>query len=860
MQYKWHNLKIQAVLKSLDTTIEGLSKDELSVRRGQYGKNALPVAKGTSLIVVIIRQFTGPLMLVLIGAIIASLLVGEHSDAIVIALAVLVNGAVGFIQEWKAERAAEALKSFEVQIVRVRRGGETFEIDAKELVPGDIVLLTAGARVPADMRLLSVNGLLVDESLLTGESYPVEKVVACVPEDSPLAERANMVYMGTTIKDGKGEAVVVAIGSLTRLGDIARLVGEVKDEETPLQKQLSRFGKMLGVLVLFAAGLIFVLGLSTGSEVKEMLTVSIALAVAAIPEGLLVALTVILAIGMQRMLKRKALVRRLVAAETLGSVSVVCTDKTGTLTEGSMTAVRFVAGGKDVTREEEMPKEVHDMLMMFALNNDAEIHDDGSSIGLPTEVAMLEAARIASIDIDSLRGQFPRTSEIPFSSRNKYMATLHRGHDDSLLIVKGAPEVVLEMCADSESKEGLASAARRMAEDGLRVLMVATRDGGGLEVDGLNPVGLIGIKDPLRASARQTVEELKGAGVRVVVITGDHPDTALNIALGVGVTSNEQRVVTGSDLDSMTDEDLLEGVAQIDVYARVEPHHKVRIVNAWKKRGEVVAMVGDGVNDAAALKTADIGVSVGSGSDVTKQTSDMVLLDNNISTIGAAVKEGRVIFDNIRKVVVYLMTDSFSEMVLIGGSLLLGIPLPITAAQILWINLITDGLPNIALTMEPGEKGVMKDTPRPLKERVVNGEMKTLIFIIGIITDIGLFGMYFYFFNASYDMDHLRTLIFTALAIDSLLYVFAVRSLRTSIFRNSPFGNPWLVVAVLIAFIVQLAAVYVPALQGLLSTVPLNGLDWTIIIILGIVKLVFVEITKEAFIYLRKRRAHATQA
>ncbi len=864
MHASWHAKTSADAMKLLETSDQGLLPDVIRTRKKQYGPNSLPQTKSVSWIKIVVSQFANPLMFVLVGAVVASILIGEINDAIVIAIALAMNATVGFIQETKAEKAAEALRSYEIKKTAVRRRGNVEEIRSDELVPGDIVILAAGARVPADVRLVSVQSAQFDEAILTGESYPREKTVNAIPEKTILVERANMAYMGTLLASGKAEGVVVATGKQTRLGAIATLVHETLDEKTPLQTQMKRFSRFLGLLVLIIASVLFAFGVFMDETIKEMLTISVALAVAAIPEGLLVALTVILAIGMQRMLKRKALVRRLVAAETLGSVTVVCTDKTGTLTEGHMTVARLVTEKGDVSLNERVSDEAYDLLVASVLNNDAVVKSGHPSVGHPTEIALVEAGQKVHIDVDEKRKKFQRVEEIPFESSRKYMATIHRGNEHDRLIVKGAPERVFNMCLKGRDVERFQEKAKEMVSQGLRVLAVGVRDTRNLDLTlkNLKCIGLIGIHDPLRDQAEETIATLKHAGIRTVIITGDHPDTVLHVAKQAGMSTSRKRLLIGSEIDTYSDEGLSAIMEDIDVFARVEPQHKVRIVSALRKNGEVVAMIGDGVNDAAALKAADIGVAVGNASDVTKETSDMILLDNQLGTVSAAVREGRVIFDNMRKVIVYLMSDSFSEIVLVAGSLLMGIPIPFTAAQILWINLVTDGFPDLALTLEPGEKDVMTQPPRDKDEPIMNRDMKLLVFIIGVVTDLGLFGLYLVLYHSSgLDFAHIQTVMFTALAIDSLLFVFAVRSFRTSIFRQNPFRNRWLVAAVLMGAAIQIMAVYFEPLQNLFGTVGLGVTDWLLILGLSVVKLIAIELTKDVLNFKRRRdKKHASRA
>lgn len=846
----FYQIDTKAIEKKFETnTKTGLSLYEAKKRLEAHGSNKLKEEKLKSPFLIILQQFLSPLMYVLLIAAIASTVIGEISDAIVIGLAMLMNVVIGFIQEWKAEKAAASLKAYEVQRCNVRRNDKIISINAQELVPGDIVLLAAGARIPADIRLTYVVDFAVEEAILTGEAHAIKKTSDALTKELSLGDRTNMAYSGTYAISGKAEGVVVATGQKTELGKIAQLIVDVEEEATPLQKQIKRFGWLLGWLMVSITGLVIAVGLIKQIPLKEIVLVAIALAVAAIPEGLLVAVTVVLAIGMQRMLKRKALVRHLIAAETLGSVSVICTDKTGTLTKGHM------AVEKIITKENDRDKQ--DLLVMGALNNDAQlVPEKKERIGNPTEVALLEALYKENVDYKTIQEQFPRTSEIPFSSEKKYMATTHDLGPTTRLIVKGAPEKIFPMC-NPDDKAYFEEQAKKLVSDGLRVLALAYKDEEQIDLQsnltGLTVAGLFGLQDPLRDHAAQTVLELTQAGIRTVVVTGDHKQTAQNIAKGAGI-SVSNGCVTGTELDAMSDQELFDRVPTVDLFARVDPKHKIRIVQAWQKHNESVAMIGDGVNDAPALKSADIGVALGSGSDAAHEISDMILLNDNLSTISAAVKQGRIIFDNIRKIIVYLLADSFGEIILILASLLAGLPLPLLAIQILWINLVTDGFPNLALTMEPGEPEVMEEKPRAKNEPVLNSEMKTLIFIVGIITDIGLFGLYLVLLRTAYSITYIRTIIFTALAINSLFYVFSVRSFRKSIFRVNPFKNPWLNLAVLGGVMTQLGAVYIPSMQKLFRTVPLGLHEWVIVTGLALIKLIGIELTKEYFIIRRRKR------
>ncbi len=860
---EYYKLDINSVILKLKTNLDrGLNKIEIQERLEKYGQNLITETKKTSAFIILVKQLLSPLMFILLIATILSLLVGELKDAIVISIAVIINTIVGFYQEWKAEKSAQSLKKLEVFHCIALREGKKVSIEAKNLVPGDIIFLSAGQKVPADIRLIDITNFRVEEAILTGESKPIHKNIVKIEDDVTTGDQINMAFSGTSVLSGKAIGIVIATGENTNLGKIATLVTKIKTIKTPLQQQMKRFSWFLGGMFLSLTLLVFILGLIRGISLYEIGMTSIAIGVAAIPEGLLVALTVILAIGMQRMLKRKALVRHLIAAETLGSVSVICTDKTGTLTEGKMQVVKIVTKDNEFSVQEKIQENINQNIrkkhLMFKniihasiLNNDAQLQENSNAaIGHPTEIALLQLANKLNINIHEFQKKYPRISEIPFSSDLKYMATVHQFDNKQKLIAKGAPEKIFEMC-NTENIEYFKNSAEKMAEQGLRILAFAekhiTNKLSENDLHNLNFIGLIGIQDPLRPQAKETVEELTKAGIKVVLVTGDHKNTARNIAISAGIEI-KNGTITGAELDKMSEQELEDKIEITNIFARVDPRHKIRIVKAWQKKGHSVAMTGDGVNDAPALKTADIGVALGSGSDVAHEISDMVLLDNNLSSIDAAVKEGRTIFDNIRKVIVYLMADSFSEIILITGSLLMGLPLPILATQIFWINLVTDGLPYLALTVEPSEKNIMLEKPRKKNEPILDKEMKVLIFIIGIITDLGLFLLYGLLLKFKFELTHIRTIIFTALSIDSLFYIFSVRTLHTPIFKSNPLKNKWLIPAVLFGLITQLMVVYLPSLQKLFYTIPLNLFEWIIIISLSLIKIIAIEITKIFFI------------
>jgi Ca2+-transporting ATPase len=741
-----------------------------------------------------------------------------------------------------------------------------------------MIILEPGNRIPADARIIEANDLRINEANLTGEAVPATKNNKVVNVGVPLADRLNMVYASTISVSGSGKAVVTATGSQTEIGKISSLVKSTKEEKTPLQNRLSQLSKTLGILVLFICLGIIGIGLWQGRDFFEMFIVSIAVAVSAIPEGLVVAVTVILVLGMQQILKKQALTRRLVAAETLGSTTVICTDKTGTLTKGEMKVVKVIISDREMAVDsfkkfEEKDQESRFALQIGLLCNNAVIENPEASleewkiIGLPTEAALLSASMQAGLDRTEVEGLYPRVAELPFSSEKKFMATLHKRNGAYRLFEKGAPERVLEKSSfyhhqgkiDSLSeikKKDLSKAYEKLTKQGLRVIALAYKKVNSSELKNekhpdwekldkdLVFMGFMALKDPLRKEAKETISICREAGIKPIIITGDHKLTATAIAKEIGFKAEVGSIMTGEALDSVDDKKLEKVVQKVNIFARVSPHHKLRIVKALQAQGEVVAMTGDGINDSPALKAADIGVCLGSGTDIAKETSDIVLLDNNFKVIVDAVKQGRIIFSNIRKVITYLITDSFSEVILVIGSIMLGAPLAILPAQILWVNIVNDGLPNFALAFEKEEKGIMKRKPISRKEPIINTEMKVIIFAAGLIKDLFYFAIFLYFLHLDVNIDYIRTFIFAIVGFDSLLFAFSLRSLSQPVWKMNPFSNVYLLVANFISLLMLLAAIYFPPLQKALSTVALPAKDWFYIVGVSIITISLVEISK----------------
>lgn len=891
----WHALKLEKVFKKLKTSSHGLKTAEAKSRLKKFGANALPAEKKLSAVIILLNQFKSPLVYVLLGAALITLILQNFIDMAVILLAVFINTILGFYQEQKASKAITYLKKMIDLKSRVLRDGQEIEINAKKLVPGDIIFLTAGDKIPADCRLITVDNFQVVEATLTGESIPSDKRIKALDKGTVLADRENMAYSGTVVATGRATGVVTATGINTELGEITKLIQETSEEKTPLQKQLTELSRHLTFIIIAISILIILIGKFQGRPIfgfgpsarEGMLNIAVAIAVSAIPEGLLISVTAILAIGMQAILKRKALVRRLIAAETLGGVSIICTDKTGTLTEGRMHVERIISAQSEVNLKKPIKyqsaaklKDQDLILKIGLLCNNAVVSNPDEElktrhiIGAPTETALLRGAIRAGIPYQEIKKQQPRIAEIPFDSEIKYMATLNKlDKTINVIYVKGAPEKILKMSSQIRLKgkkqkltpakiKELETTYEKLTNQGLRLLafgykQIPAKAKTNLkqELDNLIFAGFIALKDPLRKEAKETFKLTRQAGIRPIIVTGDHKLTAKAIASELGLKIKEENILEGGELDKMTDQDLAKKVKQIDIYARVSPKHKLRIIDAWQAKGEVVAMTGDGVNDAPALKSADIGIALGSGSDVTKETADMILLDNNFKTIVAAVRQGRIIFDNIKKVVLYLLSDSFTGIILISGALLVSLPLPILPAQIIWINLVADGFPSLALAFEPGEKEVMKNKPRKRNAKILDKEMKILIFIITIITNLLLLTIFYFLLKStSYDINHIRTFMFAALGLDTLFYVFSIRSLRHTILTKNPFSNKYLVAGVLIGLGLQLLAVYHPYLQQIFQTVNLTVIDWLLILALAIIEILAIEITKHYFI-LKKQKS-----
>lgn len=886
-----HAKSITQLFIKFQASDDGLSNSEAKKRLETYGRNNLPAStQRYTAFKIFVDQWKSPLIIVLFVAAIASLILAEYLDSIVIFLTIIINVGIGYGQEYKANKALEKLSKIVTYNAIVLRDGQKIQIESSEIVLGDILYIKAGDKIQADGRILKLKDLEIDESVLTGESQNVVKKKKDLKKNTPVGDRINMVFRGTTVANGIGTVLVTGTGLNTQIGEIASLVSETKEEKTPLQKQLAHLGKILSYLVICISTFLFILGIFSSNGMYsnlELFQTAVAVGVAAIPEGLIIALTVILAVGMQYILKKKALVRKLVAAETLGSVSVICTDKTGTLTEGKMKVIRIISSVNDVNNNDIIDlcngknyEDIKTALKIGLLCNDSIIDKTKVGkihhfLGNMTDVALAEAGAISCIDKDGLEKIYRRKDEIDFSSKRKYMATLHDFEHESRIYVKGAPEFLLNMASHYEEngvarkmtqaqKKWFIEKEEELTGQGLRVISVGYKKTEkqikNIKEKNIKEIILVGffvLQDPLRPDVKKTLEEAQKAGIRVVIITGDHVSTASVIGREIGLEVSEDSVFNGEQLHSISKEKLREAVKKINIFARVDPKDKIHIVQAFKANGEVVAMTGDGINDAPALKGADIGIALGSGTDVAKETADLVLLDDKFSTIVLAIKEGRSIYQNIKKVLIYLLSHSFTEIILIGGSLIAGLPLAVIPAQILWTNLIEDSFPSMALAFDKGDRENMLDKPRKKGEKIIDLHMKIMISIISIIASGALLGLFVYLNNNSDNLKLTRTIIFATLGFNSLLFIFPVRSMRHMLWKINPFSNKYIIFSVIFGATLLTASIYWAPLQLLLKTVPLTFSQWGIVFVFSAIDVVLIEIMKYLFI-VRSHRANLT--
>ncbi len=914
----WRTLSADQAAQALRSDAErGLPLSLVEEKRAAHGYNELAEKKGITVWVMFLSQFREFLVLLLLGAAVIALFLGEVTDAVVIFIVIIINAVLGVVQEFKAEKSLAALKTLAAPTAKVVREGETGEIPARELVPGDLILLDAGDFVPADARLLQAVNLRINESALTGESLPVEKDAAFeAVEALPPAERKNAVFMGTVVTFGRARALVGATGMDTEIGRIAGLIQGVETDRTPLQKKLAQLGRQLGLLAMFLCAVIFILGVLRGNEVYEMFLVAVSLAVAGIPEGLPAIVTVVLALGVQRMAARRAIIRKLPAVETLGAATVICSDKTGTLTQNAMTVRRLYCAPDDLFQvtgegysaggqflQDEKPVDPASsphlslLLTVGALCNDARLtqnkEKEGAAaggrpvekgeegmadvVGDPTEGALLAAAAKAGLEAERVALSLPRTGEYPFDSDRKRMSTIHTGSlnhpalpgEGPWLFTKGAPDLVLERCSaylgpqgpeelSAPERERFMEINREMSGKALRVLAFALRPlppGELPEVEDAERdlifAGFMGMIDPPRTEAAEAVALCLSARIRVKMITGDYKETALAVGRELGLTTEGFETLTGAELDSLDQAALETRVGRTAVFARVSPEHKLRIVSALQAQGEIVAMTGDGVNDAPALKKADIGISMGrTGTAVAREASDMVLADDNFATIVRAVEEGRVIFENIKKAVHFLLSCNIGEVLTILVAILLGWPLPLLPVQILWVNLVTDSLPALALGVEPPERGTMARPPRPPGEGIFGSGSRSTLAAFGSF--IALITLTAYFLGSRDSHAVGQTMAFATLALSQLVHVFNFRSLHQSVVRRGLFGNRSLIWAVLISMPLQLVVLLHPVLQRIFRVVDLELSQWFVIITLSLSTLLFGEIWKLLKVGVRK--------
>ncbi len=889
----WHAMTVEEVMQALHTGRGGLTDDAVQLRLEEFGLNKLIEEKRATPFTIFLSQFKSVLVIMLIiSAAISGLLLGEYTDAVLITLIVIMNAILGFVQEYRAEKAIEALKRMTAQRATVVRNGREAIVDAEDLVPGDIIVLETGGRVPADSRLLETVELRVDEAPLTGESTPVEKETHILAEVVPVSDRKNMTFMGTSVGYGRGKAIVVRTGMETEFGKIAGAVQTIEEEEPPIKRKVERLGRQLGLVAIVGCALVAVVYVILGYNLIDVLMVSVSLAVSAVPEGLPAVITITLAIGASRMARSRAIVRKLASVETLGNTTAICSDKTGTLTKNEMTVRkistndmlvdvtgtgyeptgRFLRDSEEVTPQE--AERLEPVLRVAALCNNAglESSQEGWQIfGDPTEGALVVAAAKAGIWRKKVEEAYPRTAEFPFESSRKRMSTIHKTPTgETVAYVKGAPEVIVELCTRIDEEGGIRElletdrerillTTQSMAEEALRVLAMAYKvlpgEGGEYTSDDVESqlvfVGLAGMIDPPREEVVEAIELCGKAGIKSFMITGDHKLTAVAVGKEIGLLKGDEdeKVLTGTELDRLSDEELEEIVDDVAIYARTSPTHKVRIAQALKNRGHIVAMTGDGVNDAPAIKTADIGVAMGiKGTDVTKEASDMVLEDDNFATIVGAVEAGRQIYDNIRKFVRLMLAVNFDEILEVTIAALMGIPLPIIPVQILWINLVTDGLPAAALSVDPKDPDIMSRPPRNPKHSLLYGMLGFILFV-AVLDFCSDFIVFMWLYYTTGDVVRARTIAFTIVVIFEFYLALNCRSETQSIFKLGWKGltaNKLLLLSIVAGLLLQMAIIYVPFLQPIFHTTALSASDMILVLVCSSIGLA---ILPELFIF-----------
>ncbi len=886
----WHSMNIQDVYSKLGSSKEGLHTVEAHRRLAKYGPNELAKKKEVSALKIFVSQFKSVLVLLLVLAIGISIVIGHVVDAAVIGIIVVVNAILGFIQEYRAERSMEALQKLAAPKAHVLRDGKEIEVEASKLVPGDIIILSEGDKVPADARLIEAINLETIEASLTGESTPVLKDIALLKKEKlTVGERKNSVFMNTIITRGRGIAIVTDTGMESEVGGIAKLLQVVDKKPTPLQIKLAEVAKSLGIAIIVIAAAVFGIGVLRGEEIFEMFLTAVSLAVAAVPEGLPAVVTITLAIGLNRMAKAKAYVRKLPAVETLGSASIICSDKTGTLTKNEMTVKRLYTNHKitDVSGEGYEPKgeftqsnkkidpiknkNVEMLLRAATLCTTSSLYKGKSGwyvTGDPTEGALVVSADKAGLDkVELIKKKFKHIGEIPFDSNRKMMSVIYQDQrGKKIAYIKGAPEIMLDKCEyiflngtvkkiTKEDKRKIKAVNQKMASSALRVLGVGykyvSEKTDKFTVQNIENkivfVGLQGMIDPPREEVKPAIEKCKTAGIMPIMITGDHAITAQAIAIELGLAKEGDRVVVGDELNKMSSHELSSIVDKVKVYARVSPEHKVKIVEALKHKKYIVAMTGDGVNDAPALKRADIGVAMGvKGTDVAKEASDMILGDDNFATIVSSIEEGRGIYDNIRNFIRYLLSSNVGEVLTIFAAALVGLPLPLIAVQLLWMNLLTDGLPALALGVDPPEEGIMTRPPKDPKDKAISKDTWIFSAIVGVIMMIGT--LLLFQLNLDRGIESARTMAFSTMVMFQMVNVFNSRSEKSLFEERNIFNNTYLLLAISMSLILQLAVVYLPFMQPLFSTAPLNMVDWVWIVGISLFVVFGIEIKKRLFV------------
>jgi Ca2+-transporting ATPase len=883
----WYQKEIDEVFSSLGSSHDGLSDEEAKNRLSTYGPNKLAEQEKISEVKILLHQFTSPLIYILLIASTVTFLLSEFVDTAVILSVVLLNALIGYFQEYKAEESVRALSKMVVPRARVLREGKEKEIESEQVVPGDVVVLFSGTKVPADLRLYQTLELKVEEAMLTGESVPADKNSAALHATNLTpGDQLNMAFMGTVVVSGRARGVVVNTGKKTILGTISEELKGVRPVKAPIQEKISKFSKRIGILALIASAAVFLFGILTGESVQDMFMTAVAAAVATVPEGLPIVVTIALSAGVARMAKRNAIIRNLPTVETLGSTTFICSDKTGTLTKNEMT-VQLIYDGehtyemtgsgyapKGELLHEKMPvepNELETLLQVFRIGllcNESDVYEQDGQFrvdGDPTEGALIVAAMKAGLKPEEERERYPRFGIIPFESERGYMATLHEHNGRKIIFAKGGVEKLLNMCTACVISEHLIRKdfikfADTMAKQGLRVLAMAYKempdDTSSITYQdiesGLILTGLQGMIDPPREEVKNAIDGCRKAGIRTVMVTGDHAVTAEAIGRKLGIVEGESPALSGKELEIMSDEELFSRVPQTSVYARVAPQDKLRIVQQLKRHGEIVAVTGDGVNDAPALKAAHIGVAMGgTGTDVAKEAADMVIADDNFASIFSAVEEGRVVFENIRKVIFFLIPTGIAAILSIIFSQLLRLPLPYLPSQLLWINLVTNGLQVLALAFEPGERGGIDRPPRPPHEGLMSKLLIQRTILVGLVISLGVIGSYLLALRSGDSLEQARTVAVTTMVFFQFFQAWNSRSETISIFRMSPMSNPFLFFGMVASVFAHLAVIYVPGLQWVFRTVPLSTFEWGEILLVSTTIIMAVEIDK----WMRKKKS-----